>query len=62
MLLGVAEELRGILVAEGHPLRVYVPFGEQWYAYSVRRLRENPRLAGTMARATLGLGIRPETA
>jgi proline dehydrogenase len=62
MLLGVAEELRGILVTEGHPLRVYVPFGDQWYAYSIRRLRENPRLAGTMARSTLGLGIRAETA
>jgi proline dehydrogenase len=62
MLLGVAEELRGILVSEGHPLRVYVPFGDQWYAYSIRRLRENPRLAGTMARSTLGLGIGAETA
>ena len=27
-------------------LRVYVPFGEQWYDYSVRRLRENPQIAG----------------
>jgi proline dehydrogenase len=62
MLLGVAEELRGILVAEGHPLRVYVPFGEQWYAYSVRRLRENPRLAGTVARTVLGVGVRAEPA
>jgi proline dehydrogenase len=62
MLLGVAEELRGILVAEGHPLRVYVPFGEQWYSYSVRRLRENPRVAGAVARAVLGVGLRPEAA
>lgn len=62
MLLGVAETLRGTLVSEGHPLRVYVPFGDQWYAYSVRRLRENPRLAGAVARSTLGLGVRPETA
>jgi proline dehydrogenase len=54
MLLGVDEELRGILVARGEPLRVYVPFGRQWYAYSVRRLRENPRLAGMVARAALG--------
>ena len=53
MLLGVEEQLRGILVRSGHPLRVYVPFGEQWYAYSVRRLRENPRLAVTVARAAL---------
>lgn len=53
MLLGVEEELRGILVRAGHPLRVYVPFGEDWHAYSVRRLRENPKLAGTVARAVL---------
>lgn len=54
MLLGVDEELRRILTGSGHRLRVYVPFGEQWYAYSSRRLRENPRLAGTVARAALG--------
>ena len=46
MLLGVAERLRDRLVADGHPLRVYVPFGEAWYAYSTRRLRENPQIAG----------------
>jgi proline dehydrogenase len=46
MLLGVTERLRGRLVAAGHPLRVYVPFGELWYNYSLRRLRENPGIAG----------------
>jgi proline dehydrogenase len=46
MLLGVDEPLRRILIREGHRLRVYVPFGEHWYAYSVRRLRENPQIAG----------------
>lgn len=46
MLLGVAGPLRRKLVAQGHPLRVYVPFGEHWYAYSMRRLRENPYIAG----------------
>lgn len=46
MLLGVAERMRDQLVAEGHPLRVYVPFGEAWLAYSLRRLRENPQIAG----------------
>ena len=46
MLLGVTERLRGQLVAAGHPLRVYVPFGELWYNYSLRRLRENPGIAG----------------
>ncbi len=46
MLLGVTERLRSRLVADGHPLRVYVPFGELWYKYSLRRLRENPGIAG----------------
>ncbi|HEY3203937.1 MAG TPA: proline dehydrogenase family protein [Thermoanaerobaculia bacterium] len=46
MLLGVAGGLRRRLVTEGHRLRVYVPYGEAWYAYSVRRLKENPSIAG----------------
>lgn len=54
MLLGVEEELRQILVDAGHRLRVYVPFGEHWYAYSVRRMRENPKVAGHIARSILG--------
>jgi proline dehydrogenase len=54
MLLGVREERRAELIAEGHRLRVYVPFGEQWYSYSVRRLQENPAMAGTIAKATAG--------
>lgn len=45
MLLGVDPELRRILTASGHSLRVYVPFGSHWYPYSVRRLRENPTIA-----------------
>jgi proline dehydrogenase len=53
MLLGVDEELRDILLRAGHRLRVYVPFGEQWYAYSVRRLRENPQIAGYAFKAIL---------
>jgi len=55
MLLGVAERLRQVVVADGHRLRVYVPFGREWYAYSTRRLRENPKMAGTIARDILGL-------
>ncbi len=55
MLLGVDEGLRRILIGDGHRLRVYVPFGEKWYAYSVRRLKENPHMAGTMAKAVFGL-------
>ena len=45
MLLGVTEDLRDILVKGGHRLRVYVPFGEHWHAYSMRRLKENPKVA-----------------
>jgi proline dehydrogenase len=55
MLLGVTERLRQVIVDSGHTMRVYVPFGRQWYAYSTRRLRENPSMAGTMARDILGL-------
>jgi proline dehydrogenase len=50
MLLGVAEDARHRLVAAGHRVRVYVPFGNAWYAYSVRRLKENPSIAGYVAR------------
>lgn len=53
MLLGVEDELRRILLAAGHRLRVYVPYGEQWHAYSVRRLRENPQIAGYAFKAML---------
>jgi proline dehydrogenase len=58
MLLGVREERREKLVAEGHRLRVYVPFGEHWYGYSIRRLQENPAMAGTIAKATAGRFLR----
>jgi proline dehydrogenase len=50
MLLGVAGPLRRELVNRGHPMRVYVPFGELWFAYSMRRLRENPHIAGHIIR------------
>lgn len=51
MLLGVREGLRDSIVRQGHRLRVYVPFGEKWYAYSVRRLKENPQIAGYILKA-----------
>ena len=54
MLLGVRPAMGETLVREGHRLRIYVPFGRQWYAYSMRRLQENPRLAGHIAFDTLG--------
>ena len=53
MLLGVNESLRNRIREDGHPLRVYIPFGREWYAYSVRRLRENPRIAGYVLKAML---------
>ena len=54
MLLGVRPERGDELVLEGHRLRIYVPFGRHWYAYSLRRLQENPRIAGYIAADTLG--------
>ena len=54
-LLGVREELRDRLLAEGHRVRVYVPYGADWYLYSIRRLRENPKIAVYVLRAFLGL-------
>jgi proline dehydrogenase len=53
MLLGVDPELRSIILTEGHRLRVYVPYGRDWYPYSVRRLRENPTVARHVLRAML---------
>jgi proline dehydrogenase len=54
MLLGVRPRLGDELVREGHRLRIYVPFGRHWYAYSLRRLQENPKIAGYIAADTLG--------
>jgi proline dehydrogenase len=53
MLLGVQTRLGDRLLAEGHRLRIYVPFGRQWYEYSLRRLQENPKVAGYIAADTL---------
>lgn len=44
MLYGVREDLRKIIHDHGHPIRVYVPFGKEWLAYSIRRLKENPKI------------------
>lgn len=51
MLLGVRQELRNSLLARGHRLRVYVPFGSAWYGYSTRRLKENPQIAGYVVKS-----------
>jgi proline dehydrogenase len=45
MLYGVTPKLRDSIVADGHSMRVYVPFGKEWYGYSTRRLKENPKMA-----------------
>ncbi len=53
MLLGVDHELRRIIVNDGHRLRVYVPFGTDWFGYSTRRLKENPAIAGHIMRSVI---------
>jgi proline dehydrogenase len=51
MLLGVREWLRDNLVKEGYRMRVYVPFGQRWYEYSIRRFQENPNVAGQVLKS-----------
>ena len=53
MLLGVRPDRADSLVRAGHRVRVYVPFGRHWYAYSLRRLQENPKIAGYIAADTI---------
>ena len=58
MLLGVSPDRADELVAQGHRLRVYVPYGTHWYEYSVRRLQENPKIAGYVAADAFGRLLR----
>ncbi|MCY7362566.1 MAG: proline dehydrogenase family protein [Ignavibacteria bacterium] len=51
MLLGVRENLRDGALEKGHRMRVYVPFGERWYEYSIRRFKENPNIAGQVLKS-----------
>ncbi len=51
MLYGVTPRLRDSIVNEGHTMRVYVPFGEKWFGYSTRRLKENPKIASHIIKA-----------
>lgn len=51
MLYGVTPELRQSIVAKGHTMRIYVPFGKQWFGYSTRRLKENPKMASHIIKA-----------
>jgi proline dehydrogenase len=51
MLYGVTPRLRDSIVNDGHTMRVYVPFGKQWFGYSTRRLKENPKMASHIIKA-----------
>lgn len=53
MLLGVREERASQLVRDGHAVRIYVPYGQRWYEYSLRRVLENPAMAAQIAAATV---------
>ncbi len=56
MLLGVREERRNKLLEDGHNVTIYVPFGEDWYGYSIRRMKENPEIAMHVFKAIFGIG------
>jgi proline dehydrogenase len=56
MLYGVTPALRKSIVDAGHRMRVYVPFGKQWFGYSTRRLKENPQMAGVILKALFKKG------
>jgi proline dehydrogenase len=56
MLYGVTPGLRQEIVSKGHRMRVYVPFGKQWFGYSTRRLKENPQMAGVIIKALFRKG------
>lgn len=51
MLYGVTPDLRNYIVQQGHKMRVYVPFGKEWFGYSTRRLKENPKMATHIIKA-----------
>jgi proline dehydrogenase len=56
MLYGVTPALRKSIMDKGHRMRVYVPFGRQWFGYSTRRLKENPKMAGVIIKALFKKG------
>ncbi len=56
MLYGVTPALRKSILDQGHTMRVYVPFGKQWFGYSTRRLKENPKMAGVIIKALFRKG------
>jgi len=56
MLYGVTPELRKSILQKGHKMRIYVPFGEEWFGYSTRRLKENPKIVGDIIKALFKRG------
>jgi len=53
MLYGVRNSLRDKIVSDNHRLRVYVPFGKEWYPYSIRRFKENPQFAANVIKSII---------
>jgi len=53
MLLGVRGPMRRKLASQGHRTRIYIPYGQKWYEYSIRRLKENPTIGTQVAKAFL---------
>jgi len=54
-LMGVRPEFAADMLARGHSVRVYVPYGDDWHAYSLRRLERNPEIARHVMRAVFRL-------
>src|SRR5262245_45358580 len=54
MLYGIRRDLQTSLVADGYRMRVYIPFGKEWFPYFMRRLGERPANVGFVLRAVLG--------
>jgi proline dehydrogenase len=50
MMYGVRRDLQAMLLRAGHRLRVYVPFGQEWFPYFMRRLGEHPAYLGSLVR------------
>ena len=55
MLYGVKEKLRDQINQNGDKIRIYVPYGKKWYAYSIRRMQENPEIAGQITKSIFKL-------
>jgi proline dehydrogenase len=54
MLYGIRRDLQASLHAEGYGMRIYVPFGREWFPYFMRRLGERPANVGFVVRAVMG--------